>query len=139
MTTVDARLAYVRELIGSIDGLFLSVTPRTILDEDRERARSRVDVERMSRDGKRNWVTPLGGTFRTIEDIRGVVLVGDADDIANGVMDYYKRGFDHFTFDVRNQFDRFEETLETISRSVLPTVRAAITRSALQQADKRSH
>jgi len=37
LTTVDARLSYMRELLGSIDHLFLSVTPRTILDEDRER------------------------------------------------------------------------------------------------------
>lgn len=138
LTTVDARLAYMRELIGSIDRLFLSVTPRTILDEDRERGRSRVDVERMSRDGKRNWVTPPGGGFRTIEDIRGVVIVGDAHDVAAGVLEYYNRGFDHFTFDVRNQFDRFEETLEAISRSVLPIVRAEIARSNLRQADRRS-
>ena len=138
LTTIDARLAYMRELIGSIDRLFLSATPRTILDEDRERARSRVDVEQMSRDGKRNWVTPPGGFFRTIEDIRGVLLVGDTDDIAGGVLEYYNRGFDHFTFDVRNQFDRFEQTLEAISGSVLPAVRAGIARLNLRQADRRS-
>jgi alkanesulfonate monooxygenase SsuD/methylene tetrahydromethanopterin reductase-like flavin-dependent oxidoreductase (luciferase family) len=138
LTTVDARLAYMRELIGRLDRLFLSVTPRTILDDDRERARIRVNVERMSRDGKRNWVTPPGGAFRTLEDIRGVVVVGDAHDVAAGVLEYYNRGFDHFTFDVRNQFDRFEETLEAISRSVLPKVRAAIARTDLSQTDRRS-
>ena len=128
----------MRELLGGIDRLFLSATPRTILDDDRERARSGVDVDRMSRDGKRNWVTPPGGGFRTIEDIRGVVLVGDAADVATGVLEYYNRGFDHFTFDVRNQFDRFEETIEEISRSVLPIVRAEIARSNVPQADRRS-
>ncbi|MCY4369087.1 MAG: LLM class flavin-dependent oxidoreductase [bacterium] len=138
LTTVDARLSYMRELLGSIDHLFLSVTPRTILDEDRERARTSVDVERMSRDGKRNWVTPPGGAFRTLEDIRGVVVVGDAHDVAAGVIEYYKRGFDHFTFDVRNQFDRFEETLEAISGSVLPIVRKEIARSNLPQSNRRS-
>ena len=138
LTTVDARLSYMRELLDSIDHLFLSATPRTILDEDRERVRSRVDVERMSRDGKRNWVTPPGGAFRTIEDIRGVVVVGDAGDVAAGVLEYYYRGFDHFTFDVRNQFDRFEETLEAISGSVLPIVRTEIARADAQQADRRS-
>ena len=89
LTTVDARLAYMRELLG------------------------------------------------TIEDIRGVV-VGDADDVATGVLEYYNRGFDHFTFDVRNQFDRFEETIEEISRSVLPIVRGEIARSNVPQADRRS-
>ncbi len=137
LTTVDARLSYMRELLGSIDRLFLSATPRTILDEDRDRARSRVSVERMSRDGKRNWVTPPGSAFRTLEDIRGVVVVGDARDVADGVLEYYKRGFDHFTFDVRNQFDRFEETLEEISGSVLPIVREEIARSGVLQADRR--
>ena len=84
----------------------------------------------MSRDGKRNWVTPPRRCgFRTIEDIRGVVVVGDAGDVAAGVLEYYNRGFDHFTFDVRNQFDRFEETLEAISGSVLPIVRTEIARA----------
>ncbi len=138
LTTVDARLSYMRRLLGGIDHLFLSVTPRTILDEDRERARSRVNVERMSRDGKRNWVIPPGGAFRTLEDIRGVVVVGDPGDVAAGILEYYNRGFDHFTFDVRNQFDRFEETLETISRSVLPMVREGIAQSSVPQSDRRS-
>ena len=42
LAAVDARLSYMRELLGSIDRLFLSATPRTILDEDRERVQSRV-------------------------------------------------------------------------------------------------
>ena len=91
----------------------------------------------MSRDGKRNWVTPPAGDFRTLEDIWGVVVVGDASDVADGVLEYYNRGFDHFTFDVRNQFDRFEETLEEISGSVLPIVREEIARSGVPQADRR--
>ena len=91
----------------------------------------------MSRDGKRNWVTPPGGAFRTLEDIRGVVIAGDAHDVAAGVIEYYNRGFDHFTFDVRNQFDRFEETLEEIGGSVLPIVREEIARSNLSQSERR--
>ena len=137
LTTVDARLSYMRELLGDIDHLFLAATPRTIFDEDRDRALAGVNVERMSRDGKRNWVNPPGGAFHTVEDIRGVVVVGDAHDVAGGVLEYYNRGFDHFTFDVRNQFDRFEETLEAISRSVLPIVRAEIARSGQAQAERR--
>ena len=67
-----------------------------------------------------------------------MVVVGDAHDVADGVIEYYKRGFDHFTFDARNQFDRFEETLEAISGSVLPIVPKEIARSNLPQSNRRT-
>jgi alkanesulfonate monooxygenase SsuD/methylene tetrahydromethanopterin reductase-like flavin-dependent oxidoreductase (luciferase family) len=131
LTTVDARLAYMRELLGGdIGSLFLCATPRSMIDPDRDTARSWADVERMSKDGKRYWVTPPSGSFSTIEDIRGALFVGNQEDIIEGVMEYDRRGFDHFTFDVRNQFDRFEETLELIARDVLPVLRARTARGA---------
>ncbi len=126
LTTVDVRLKYMDELLeGDLTKLFLCAIPRTMIDQNRERARSWADVERMSRDGKRYWVTPPSGSFSTMEDIRGALFAGDPDDIVQGVLEYDRRGFDHFTFDVRNQFDRFEETLELIAAEVLPLVRSA--------------
>jgi alkanesulfonate monooxygenase SsuD/methylene tetrahydromethanopterin reductase-like flavin-dependent oxidoreductase (luciferase family) len=131
LTTVDARLRLMRERLGDrFEDLILAATPRTMIDPDRERARSWVDVDRMAHDGKRYWVTPPSGEFATIEDIRGALFVGDPSDIADGVLEYHRRGFDHFTFDVRNQFDRFEETLELIADQVLPVVREATSEAA---------
>jgi alkanesulfonate monooxygenase SsuD/methylene tetrahydromethanopterin reductase-like flavin-dependent oxidoreductase (luciferase family) len=126
LTTVDARLGLMRERLGDrFEDLILAATPRTMIDPDRERALAWVDVNRMAEDGKRYWVTPQSGEFATIEDIRGALFVGDPSDIVDGVLEYHRRGFDHFTFDVRNQFDRFEETLQLIADQVLPVVRDA--------------
>jgi alkanesulfonate monooxygenase SsuD/methylene tetrahydromethanopterin reductase-like flavin-dependent oxidoreductase (luciferase family) len=135
LTTVDARLRYMQGLLEDrFDDLFLSATPRTMIDPDRDRARSWVDVERMAHDGQRYWVTPPSGSFSTIEDIRGALFVGDPSDIVKGVLEYHRRGFDHFTFDVRNQFDRFEETLQLIADEVLPRVRSAASNAGMEEA-----
>ena len=127
LTTVDARLKYMNELLeGDIGRLVLCATPRTMIDPDRDLARSWANVDRMSKDGKRYWVKPPSGSFSTIEDIRGALFVGNEHDIVEGVLEYDRRGFDHFTFDVRNQFGRFEEILELIAAEVLPAVRRSM-------------
>lgn len=124
--TLDARLATLHELADRAGKqMWLGAVPRTVIGLDRAAVRAKVDVEAMSHDGWRNWETPRSGAFSTIEDIRGAVLAGEPADIVDGILDYARRGFDHFSFDVRNQFDRFEETLELIAERVLPEARAA--------------
>lgn len=126
LATIDDRLPRLREVAEARGKrMWLGAVPRTMIHRDRKTARSWVDVEAMSHDGKRHWVTPPSGSFSTIDDIRGALLVGEPMDIVEGVLEFAQRGFDHFSFDVRGQFDRFEDSLELIAERVLPELRAA--------------
>jgi probable F420-dependent oxidoreductase len=124
--TLDDRIAHLGKLTaGSGKRLFLAAAPRTIIDLDRERARTSVNVEHMVHDGLRHWLPPRSGSYSTLADVRGLVLAGEPMDIVEDVLGYAERGFDHFVFDVRGQFDRFEQTMELIAERVLPDLRAA--------------
>ena len=124
--TLDDRLAYLKKLTtGSDRRFFLMAAPRTIIDLDREKARSGINVEHMVHDGVQHWLPPRSGSYSTLDDIRGFVLAGDPDDIVHEVLEFAGRGMDHFVFDVRGQFNRFEETMELIAKRVLPKLRTA--------------
>lgn len=126
LRTLDDRLPRLRAAAEARGKkMWLGAVPRTIIERDRATALARVDVAAMSHDGKKHWIEPPSGSFSTLDDIRGALFAGEPMDIVEGVMELADRGFDHFSFDVRNQFDRFEETLELIADRVLPEVRAA--------------
>jgi alkanesulfonate monooxygenase SsuD/methylene tetrahydromethanopterin reductase-like flavin-dependent oxidoreductase (luciferase family) len=127
LATLDDRLAYLAELEAERDRrLVRSIIPLVKIDTDRERARAGIDVAALagSSEASKGWIAPEGG-FRTVDDLGGIAVIGDPDDVVRQVVEIGRRGMDHFVFDIRLQFDRFEETLELIATQVLPRVRDA--------------
>jgi alkanesulfonate monooxygenase SsuD/methylene tetrahydromethanopterin reductase-like flavin-dependent oxidoreductase (luciferase family) len=129
--TMDDRLAYLREREAALGRrLSLISVPRIRIDSDRARARAAVNVAGMVEDGQHHWLKPASGWWNTIEDVEGAVFAGEPMDIVEGVLKLWERGFDHFAFDVRFQFDRFEEMLELIAERVVPELRREMSGSA---------
>ena len=54
-------------------------------------------------------------------------VVGEPKDVIEQVLELAGRPIDHLVFDLRHQFDSYEESLEMIASEVLPEVRAALT------------
>lgn len=127
LATLDNRLELLAELEAEADRhITRSVIPLVKVDADRNRARADIDIAALagSSEASKNWIQPAGG-FQTIEDIRGIAVIGEPEDAVEQIVEIAERGMDHFVFDLRMQFDRYEETLELIAERVLPALRAA--------------
>ena len=127
LATLDDRLELLAELEAeSGRHITRSVIPLVKVDTDRNRARADLDIAALagSSEASKTWIQPEGG-FQTIEDIRGIAVVGEPDEVVEQIVEIAERGIDHFVFDLRMQFDRYEETLELIAERVLPALKAA--------------
>jgi alkanesulfonate monooxygenase SsuD/methylene tetrahydromethanopterin reductase-like flavin-dependent oxidoreductase (luciferase family) len=102
--------------------MILGNIPITRIDKDRKKARDDIDVAALagSSEGSSHWIKPPSGKFQTIEDLEGLLIVGNPDDCAAQIEQFQKRGVEHLVFDLRLQYDRYEEGLELISKELLP-------------------
>jgi len=126
LDTLDVRLAELRDHAASAGRtMFISAVPRMRIERDRATARANLNPARMFHEFLRNWEPRPEGAFSTLEDFRGAIWAGEPADIVEAVLEYDRRGIDHFVFDLRDQFARFEESLELIAERVIPEVRAA--------------
>jgi alkanesulfonate monooxygenase SsuD/methylene tetrahydromethanopterin reductase-like flavin-dependent oxidoreductase (luciferase family) len=122
--TMDDRLSHLRARQAATGRRMALVSvPRIRIDRDRTKARAAVNVAGMVEDGQHHWIKPASGWWHELEDVEGAVFAGTPMDIIDGVLKLRARGFDHFAFDVRFQFDRFEELLELIAAEILPVLR----------------
>lgn len=127
LATLDDRLGYLSELEGQQGRrLVRSIIPLVKIDRDRAKARSGLDVEALagSSEASKDWIAPSGG-FQTLDDLGGIVAAGEPDEVADQIALIAERGIDHFVFDLRMQFDTFEESLELIAERVLPQLQKA--------------
>ena len=126
MATLDDRLALLRRL-GEEQGreLKAGVIPVISIDENRDAARADVDIAALagSSEGTKTWIKPPSGEFRTIEDLEGLLVCGTPEDCVEQILLFEERGVDTFIFDLRLQFERYEEKAELIAREVLPRLR----------------
>ncbi len=130
LNTLDDRLAYLRELadLAGRRPPTVAFIPRVGVARDRKLARIGIDVKALSTgsEGSKFWLKPPSGTFDTIEDLRGIAVVGEPEEVAEQILEIAERQVDHFVFDLRGQFDRYEASLELIAERVLPLVRAHV-------------
>jgi len=125
--TLDDRLQLLDELTAATGAkITRSVIPLVKVDKDGGRAREGVDVAALtgSSEASKTWIGPPGG-WNTPDDLKGILAVGDPGEVVEQVAAMAARGIDHFVFDLRLQYDRFEEALELIGSEVLPALRAA--------------
>lgn len=123
LATFDDRVKYVRQLNGR--RITLGNIPITRIDKDRNKARASINVAALaeSSEGASHWIKPPSGKFQTIEDLEGLLIVGDPDDCAVEIEKFRAREVEHLVFDLRLQYDRFEESLELIAKELLPRFR----------------
>ncbi len=123
LATFDDRVKYMRQ--WSDRKITLGNIPITRIDKDRNKARASIDVAALaeSSEGASHWIKPPSGKFQTIEDLEGLLIVGDPDDCAGEIEKFRAREVEHLVFDLRLQYDRFEESLELIARELLPRFR----------------
>jgi alkanesulfonate monooxygenase SsuD/methylene tetrahydromethanopterin reductase-like flavin-dependent oxidoreductase (luciferase family) len=129
--TMDDRLAYLREREAELGRRMTLVSvPRIRIDSDRARARAAVNIAGMVEDGQHHWLRPASGWWNSLEDVEGAVFAGEPGDIVEGVLKLWDRGFDHFVFDVRFQFEQFEALVELIAERVVPELRSVMAGAA---------
>ena len=123
MATFDDRAKYLRQLTDR--KVSLGNIPITRIDKDRNKARASIDVVALaeSSDGSPHWIKPPSGKFQTIEDLEGLLIVGNPDDCAAEIEKFRAREVEQLVFDLRLQYDSYEETLELIGKELLPRFR----------------
>ncbi len=123
LATFDDRIKLLRQLTKR--KLTLGNIPITRIDKDRNKARMSIDVAALaeSSEGASQWIKPPSGKFQTIEDLEGLLIVGNPDDCAVEIEKFRARGVEHLVFDLRLQYDRFEESLELIAKELLSRFR----------------
>jgi probable F420-dependent oxidoreductase len=126
--TLDDRLAYLAEQSQSAGrgAPTVAFAPRMSIAKTRRAAREGLDVQALATgsEGSKFWLKPKSGAFETFEDLRGIVVAGDPEEVTEQILELAARQIDHFVIDLRGQFDHYEESLELIAERVLPALRA---------------
>lgn len=127
MLTMAKRVQNMRELSAESGKTMptVAVIPPTSIESTREEALKHVNVP-----GLLAWankakfaVQPPSGSFETVEDLEGQLIVGDPDDAVREIKKFEAIGTEHLVFDFRFKFDRFFEQIELLATEVLPKVR----------------
>jgi alkanesulfonate monooxygenase SsuD/methylene tetrahydromethanopterin reductase-like flavin-dependent oxidoreductase (luciferase family) len=103
----------------------IAVIPPTSIEETREEALKHVNIP-----GLLAWankakfaVRPPSGTFETVEDLEGQLIVGSPDEAVAEIKKFGDLGTQHLVFDFRFKFDRFFEQIKLLGSEVLPHLR----------------
>ena len=121
--TLKDRLAYIRRLSEEQEKqVLLGTIPLVLADPDRNRARRSIDVEALgiSSAGARHWVTPASGGFNTVDDLEGLLVVGDRSDCLRSIEAFADLGLELVILDVRLRFGQYMQQLEWLADWVLP-------------------
>lgn len=102
-----------------------SIIPLVKVDRDRAVARSNIDIDALagSSEASKTWRAPVSGGFDTIEGLNGIVQAGEPAEVVDQIAAIGAMGIDHFVFDLRLQYDRYEDVLDLIATDVLPALR----------------
>lgn len=127
MATLEKRIGTIRELSAEQGRTAptIAVIPPTSIEATREEALRYVNIP-----GLLAWankakfvVPPPSGTFETVEDLEGQLIVGDPDDAVREIKKFEALGVEHLVFDFRFKFDKWFEQIELLGREVLPRVK----------------
>ena len=125
--TMAKRIDTMRELSAEQGKKMptVAVIPPTSIEATREEALQHVNIP-----GLLAWankakfaVKPPSGSFETVEDLEGQLIVGDPDDAVREIRKFEALGVEHLVFDFRFKFDRFFEQIELLGTEVLPKLR----------------
>jgi alkanesulfonate monooxygenase SsuD/methylene tetrahydromethanopterin reductase-like flavin-dependent oxidoreductase (luciferase family) len=104
----------------------IAVIPPTSIESSREDALKDVNVP-----GLLAWankakfaVRPPSGTFETVEDLEGQLIVGSPEDAIAECKKFEAIGVEHLVFDFRFKFDKWFEQIELLGSEVLPKLKS---------------
>jgi alkanesulfonate monooxygenase SsuD/methylene tetrahydromethanopterin reductase-like flavin-dependent oxidoreductase (luciferase family) len=125
--TMAKRIASMRELSAERGSAMptVAVIPPTSIEETREEALKHVNIP-----GLLAWankakfaVRPPSGTFETVEDLEGQLIVGSPQEAVAEIKKFQDLGTEHLVFDFRFKFDRFFDQIKLLGQEVLPHLR----------------
>lgn len=123
---LDQRLKLIEEMSAAAGAqVTRAIVPLVKIEKDSATARSGLDVRALagSSEASSDWPLPPSGGFDTVDDLKGLLVVGDTAACAEQIAEIADRGMDHFVFDLRLQHDRFDEALDLIAGELLPLLR----------------
>ncbi|MCU1443211.1 MAG: luciferase [Cryobacterium sp.] len=127
MKTMEKRIGVMRELSAEQGKKLptIAVIPPTSIESTREEALKHVNIP-----GLLAWankakfaVKPDSGSFETVDDLEGQLIVGDPDDAVREIKKFEALGVEHVVFDFRFKFDRFFEQIELLGSEIIPKFR----------------
>jgi alkanesulfonate monooxygenase SsuD/methylene tetrahydromethanopterin reductase-like flavin-dependent oxidoreductase (luciferase family) len=127
LATMAKRIDAMKELAASTGKTMptVAVIPPTSIESTREEALKHVNIP-----GLLAWankakfaVKPPSGTFETVEDLEGQLIVGSPDEAVEEIRKFEALGVEHLVFDFRFKFDKWFEQIELLGTEVLPKLR----------------
>jgi probable F420-dependent oxidoreductase len=88
-----------------------------------EQATAGLHLDALIEETARRYPPGESGVFETLEDLDGALVAGPPDVLVEEVVKHVESGVQHFVFDMRLRFDRYEEMIDLVARDVLPEVR----------------
>lgn len=123
MATFDDRLRLLRGLEDETRRpMKVGAIPLVYVGEPRDELRASIDVPALahSSEGSARWIKPTSGDFETVEDLEGLLIAGSPEQCLEEIAKFAKRKVDELIFDLRLQFDKYEEKIELLGSAVLP-------------------
>jgi alkanesulfonate monooxygenase SsuD/methylene tetrahydromethanopterin reductase-like flavin-dependent oxidoreductase (luciferase family) len=124
MATMAKRIETMKDLSAEQNKKLptVAVIPPTSIESTREEALKHVNVP-----GLLAWankakfaVKPPSGSFETVEDLEGQLIVGNPDEAVEEIKKFEALGVEHLVFDFRFKFDRWFDQIELLGSEVLP-------------------
>ena len=127
--TLKARLAYLEtqgeKFERRRDSMDVVIQPLVVIGDTRLEAVERVPIEEVARssEGSKLWKLPESGMFETINDLRGLVVVGTSDEVCEQLEELISLGIDELIIDFRLQFDQYSYAIRKFGQEVLPRLK----------------
>jgi alkanesulfonate monooxygenase SsuD/methylene tetrahydromethanopterin reductase-like flavin-dependent oxidoreductase (luciferase family) len=127
LATMEKRIETMRTMSADTGREMptVAVIPPTSIEETRAEALEHVNIP-----GLLAWankakfaVKPPSGTFETVEDLAGQLIVGNPEEAVQQLREFEALGVEHLVFDFRFKFDRFFDQMELLGTEVLPKFR----------------
>ena len=127
LTTFRKRTQYLRALCQKEERPMITagVMPLTTIAKDKKTALSQVNLQVLIDEANRNstWVKPISRRASTLEDIRGLILVGTPQDIVRETRAYREAGADLIVYDLRFRYADWYEQIDLLGKEVLPVLK----------------
>src|SRR5581483_8410007 len=102
----------------------VAVIPPTSIERTREEALQHVNIP-----GLLAWankakfaVKPPSGSFETVDDLSGQLIVGTPEDAVQEIERFAATGVEHLVFDFRFKFDKWFDQIELLGTEVINKV-----------------
>lgn len=127
LATMAKRIDTMRELSDKQDKPMptIAVIPPTSIEETRDEALKYVNIPGLLAWANKSKfaVKPPSGTFETVEDLEGQLIVGSPDEAVAEIKKFQDLGTQHLVFDFRFKFDRFFDQIKLLGQEVIPHLR----------------